>query len=208
MELETSDFDLARAGTATPLLSWRTGQPWSRVLAALLGGRALEDPTHCPSGALAELAGHACDPAHVEGDETARAETAAALLRTYGLQAHLDTVRLRQVLRVDRGTRQLTIPVHGGSARLVDGDDTTRHDAPEQPWDPWEVARLVGGVLDLPLDPPPAIPPSPAELGQIADDLSTVMAAGAVFHSPEAAATVTALADGVVRMARAAGPGR
>lgn len=209
VELDRTDrFDLARAGAATSLVAWRTGQPWSRVLAALIGGHPLPDPAGCPSGALAELAHHASDPAHAEGDATARAETAAALLRSFGLQAHLDHARLRQVLQVDRDSRQLTIPVHGGNARLDDGDDGSRHDAPDQPWDPWEVVRLVGEVLDLPLDPPPATPPTPSELDQVADDLSAVLAAGAVFHSPEAAATVTALGDAVVRMARAATPGR
>lgn len=207
MELADDDrLDLARAGAATTLVSWRTGLPWSRVLAALIGGRPLDEPDGCPSGALTELAHRAAAPAHVDGDAEARAETAAALLRSYGLQAHLTSQRLRQVLEVDRGTRQLAIPVHGGAARMVDGDDTTRHDPPEQPWDPWELARFVGGLLDLPLDPPPAVPPAPGELPQLADDLSAVLGAGAPFHTPEAAATVSAIADAVIRMARAAAP--
>lgn len=205
---DTQHLDLARAAAAAPHLSSRTGQPASRVLAALIGGRPLDNPVGCATGALDELARAASEPAHLEGDPEARAATTAALLRTYGLQAYLDRVRLRQVLQVDRESRQLSIPVHGGSARLSDGDDTTTHDVPiDQPWPPWEVARLVGDLLDHPVEPVPPVEATPAELPQLADDLSLVMGAGATFSTPEAAATVTAIADAVVRLARAARPG-
>ena len=200
-------LELAGAAAAAPLVAWRTGQPPSRVLAGLIGGRPLEEPAGCPSGALFELAHAAADPAHLEGDATARATTAAALLRTFGLQAYLDRVRLREVLQVDRGSRRLSVPVHGGAARLEDGDDSTTHDVPfEQPWEAWEVAGFVGGLLDHPNDPPPPVAPSPGELSGLADDLTAIMAAGATFHTPEAAATVTAVTDAVIRMARAARP--
>lgn len=203
----TGPLDLARAAAAASVVSWRTGLPTSRVLAGLSGGAPLADPRGCPTGGIAELAHAASDPAHLDGDPTARAETVAALLRSFGLQAHLDRVRLRQVLQVDRDTRQLHLPVHGGDARLVDGDETATHDlGVEQPWPPWDVARRVGELLDHPLEAPPQVPPAPEELPQIADDLSTVLGAGATFSTPEAAATVTALADAVIRIARAARP--
>ncbi len=210
MELDNSDrLDLGSAAAAAPVVSSRTGMPASRVLAGLIGGAPLTDPTGCPAGGLIELARAASDPAHLEGDPVARATTAAALLRTFGLQAYLDRARLRQVLQVDRGSRRLSIPVHGGSARLVEGDETTSHDVPvDQPWPPWDVARRVGELLDHPVEPATQAPARADELPQIADDLATVIGAGATFSPPEAAATVTALADAVIRMARAARPPR
>lgn len=205
----TGSLGLARAAVATSVVSWRTGLPASRVLAGLVGGRPIPEPDGCRTGGIIELAHAASDPAHVDGDETARAETAAALLRTFGLQAHLDRVRLRQVLQVHRGTRQLHVPVTGGDARLGDGDQTTSHPFDvEQPWQPWDVARRVGELLDHPVDVPSPVPAAPEELPQIADDLSTVLGARATFHTPEAAATITALGDAVIRIARAARPTR
>lgn len=200
-------LDLARAAAAAPLVIARTGQPSSRVLGGLTGGRPLDNPVGCPTGALQELARLGSDPAYMEDDATARAETAAALLRTFGLQAYLDRVRLRQVLEVDHGTRRLSIPVHGGSARLADGDDTTTHDVTaEQPWDPWEIAQEVGAMLDVEIEPTPVVAPTRDELPQLADDLAAVMAAGATFYTPEAAATITALGDAVMRIAEATSP--
>lgn len=205
----TGPLDLARAAVATPVVSWRTGLPASRVLAGLVGGDPIPEPAGCRTGGIIELAAAASDPAHVDGDETARAETAAALLRTFGLQAHLDRVRLRQVLQVHRGTRQLDVSVSGGGARLNDGDQTTSHPFDvEQPWQPWDVAHRVGELLDHPVDVPRPVPAAPEELPQIANDLATVLGTRASFHTPEAAAMVTALGDAVIRIARAARPSR
>ncbi len=201
---DAGTLDLAAAAAAAPLIAERTGQPTARILAGLTGGRPLDAPDRCSYGALLELASAAADPAHREGDAEARAATAAALLRTFGLQAYVERAMLRQVLQVERDRRQLTIPVHGGAARLDDGEDSSRPDfAPEQPWDPWEVAAAVGTILDLPLAPVAPEYPGPDEVTQLADDVSAVLGAGASFSTPEAAATVTALADAVMRLAAA-----
>lgn len=195
---------LAAASAAVPLVGERTGLPTTRILAGLTGGQPLEAPVGCSTSALFELAQAAADPAYREGDPEARAVTAAALLRTYGLQAHVERAMLRQVLQVERDRRSLTIPVHGGSARLDDGETTSRPDfAADQPWDPWEVARSVGSILDLPLEPVDPVHPGPDEVTQLADDVGVVIGAGATFSTPEAAATVTALADAVMRLAAA-----
>lgn len=202
--IDTDTLDLAAASAAAPLIAERTGLPTARILAGLTGGRPLTAPDGCSFGALLELARAAADPGHREGDPEARATTAAALLRTFGLQAYVERAMLRQVLHVERDRRQLNIPVHGGAARLDDGESTSRPDfAPEQPWDPWEVAEAVGAILDLPLGPADWQQPGRDEVRQLADDVATVLAAGATFNTPEAAATVTALADAVMRLAGA-----
>lgn len=202
--IDTDTLDLAAASAAAPLIAERTGLPTARILAGLTGGRPLTPPQGCSSGALLELARAAAEPGHREGDPEARAVTAAALLRTFGLQAHVERAMLRQVLHVERDRRQLKVPVHGGAARLDDGETTSRPDFPaEQPWDPWDVAEAVGAILDLPLGPVDPQHPGPDEVAQLADDVAAVLAAGATFNTPEAAATVTALADAVMRLAAA-----
>lgn len=201
---DAGTLDLAAAAAAAPLIGERTGLPTARILAGLTGGRPLTAPDGCSYGALLELASAAADPGHREGDAEARAVTVAALLRTFGLQAYVERALLRQVLHVERDRRQLTIPVHGGAARLDDGEDSSRPDfAPEQPWDPWEVATAVGAILDLPLEPVAPEAPGPDEVTQLADDVSAVLGAGASFNTPEAAATITTLADAVMRLAAA-----
>lgn len=201
---DADTLDLAAAAAAAPLVAQRTGFPTARILAGLTGGRPLTPPDGCSSGGLVELARAASAPGHHEGDAAARALTAAALLRTFGLQAHVDRALLRQVLQVAWNRCQLTIPVHGGAARLDDGESTSRPEfAVEQPWDAWEVAAAVGTILDLPLGPIAQRAPGPDEINELADDVSVVLAAGATFSTPEAAATVTALADAVIRLAEA-----
>lgn len=197
-------LDLAAASAAVVLVGERTGLPTTRILAGLTGGRPLTAPAGCSTAALFELAQAAAEPTYRDGDPEARAVTAAALLRTFGLQAHVERARLRQVLQVERDRRRLTIPVNTGAARLDDGETTSRPDfTPEQPWDPWEVARAVGAILDLPLEPVAPLDPSSDEVTQLADDVRVVLGAGATFSTPEAAATVTALADAVMRLAAA-----
>lgn len=202
--IDADTLDLAAAAAAAPLVADRTGMPTVRILAGLTGGRPLTPPAGCSSAGLIELARAAADPGQREGEPVARAVTAAALLRTFGLQAHVERAMLRQVLQVERDRRTLTIPVHGGAARLDDGETTSRPEfTAGQPWDPWEVAEAVGSILDLPLDPVAPLPPEPDEVPQLADDVGAVLAAGATFSTPEAAATVTALADAVMRLAAA-----